>query len=63
MKQTIIVKTDHKNLIFFTAIKKLTRRQAQWAEILSQYNFRIIYCKETENKQADILSQQPDYKL
>jgi hypothetical protein len=34
-KHTITVKTDHKNLTFFTTTKELTRRQARWAETLS----------------------------
>ena len=62
-QHTVLVKTDHKNLTFFTTTKELTRRQARWAEILSQYDFRIIHCKGTENGQADALSQQPDYKI
>jgi hypothetical protein len=33
-KHTIIVKTDHKNLTFFTTTKELTRRQARWAKTL-----------------------------
>jgi hypothetical protein len=55
-KHTIIVKTDHKNLMFFTTTKELTRRQARWAETLSQFDFKIVHCKGTENGQADALS-------
>jgi hypothetical protein len=62
-KHTIIVKTDHKNLMFFTTMKELTRRQARWAETLSQFNFKIVHCKGTENGQANALSQQPDYEI
>jgi hypothetical protein len=62
-KHTIIVKTDHKNLTFFTTTKELTRRQARWAETLSQFDFKIVHCKGTENGQADALSQRPDYEL
>jgi hypothetical protein len=50
------MKMDHKNLTFFTTIKELTRRQARWAEILSQFNFKIVHCKGTENRQANTLS-------
>ena len=52
----VLVKIDHKNLIFFMTTKELTRRQARWVEVLSQYDFRIIYCKENKNGQADALS-------
>jgi transposase InsO family protein len=62
-KYTITVKTDHKNLTFFTTTKELTRRQARWAETLSQYDFKIVHCKGTENGQADALSRRPDYEL
>ena len=55
-QHTVLVKTDHKNLTFFTTTKELTRRQARWAEILLQYDFRIVHCKGTENGQADTLS-------
>jgi hypothetical protein len=55
-KYTIIIKTDHKNLTFFTTTKELTRRQARWAETLLQFNFKIIHYKGTENRQANTLS-------
>jgi hypothetical protein len=57
VKYTIIIKTDHKNLMFFTTIKELIRRQARWAETLSQFDFKIVHCKGTENGQANALSQ------
>lgn len=62
-KHTVTVKSDHKNLTFFTTTKVLTRRQARWAETLAQYDFRIEHCKGTENSQADALSRRPDYEL
>ncbi len=34
---------DHLNLKYFMIIKELIRRQAKWAEKLSEYNFKIIY--------------------
>ena len=62
-QHTVLVKTDHKNLTFFMTTKELMWRQARWAEILSQYDFRIVHCKGTENGQADMLSWWPDYKI
>ncbi|BAE56502.1 unnamed protein product [Aspergillus oryzae RIB40] len=59
----IIVKSDHKNLTYFTTTKELTRRQARWAETLSQYDFRIEHCKGSENGQADALSRRPDHEI
>jgi hypothetical protein len=57
------MKTDHKNLMFFTTMKELMRRQARWAETLLQFNFKIVHCKGMENGQANALSQWLDYKL
>ncbi|CEL08608.1 hypothetical protein ASPCAL11756 [Aspergillus calidoustus] len=61
-RHTVIVKSDHKNLTYFTTTKELTRRQARWAELLSQYDYKIEHCKGTENGQADALSRRPDYE-
>ena len=55
-QHTVLVKTDNKNLTFFTMIKVLTRRQAKWAEVLLQYDFKIMHCRGNENGQADALS-------
>lgn len=62
-KHTVTVRTDHHNLTFFTTTKKLTRRQARWAETLAQYDFKIVHCKGTENAVADALSRRPDYEI
>ena len=35
--------TDHKNLEYFTSMKKLTQRQARWSEYLSQFNLKIRF--------------------
>src|SRR5258708_7018897 len=35
--------TDHKNLEYFTSMKKLTHQQAQWSEYLSQFNLQICF--------------------
>jgi len=56
-KYSIIVKSDHRNLIYFLTIKKLTRRQARWAEELSKFDFKIEHVKGRENIIPDILSR------
>ena len=58
----VLVKTDHKNLIYFTTTKELNRRQTRWAETLANYNFRISYVKGSENARADALSRKPEYQ-
>ena len=40
--------------------KKLTPRQARWAEFLSEYNFVISYQSGKKNKKADALTQKPN---
>ena len=47
--------SDHKALEYFITTKALTARQARWAEILSQYNFQIIYKPRATNR-ADALT-------
>ena len=53
--------TDHKNLEYFTTMKVLNKRQAQWAEELAKYNFIIIYYIETLNMKANLLSYRANY--
>ncbi len=50
------VKTDYKNLTGFLTIKELNRQQVRWAEMLSEYYFKIKYIKGTDNAKVDILS-------
>ena len=51
------VLTDHKGLEYFMTTKKLTPRQARWAEFLSEYNFIISYQSGKRNKKADALTR------
>ncbi|KAH9244953.1 hypothetical protein BASA81_017601 [Batrachochytrium salamandrivorans] len=41
--------TDHKNLEFFMTSKQLTRRQARWSELLSEFTFRLSYRPGSHN--------------
>ena len=52
--------TDHKSLEYFMTTKKLTRRQARWAEFLSGFNFVISYTPGKENQKADSLTRRPN---
>jgi hypothetical protein len=58
---TIEVLCDHNNLKYFMTTKALTRRQARWAERLTELDFDIIYRKGEINP-ADGLSRKPDYE-
>jgi len=61
--EQIVVYTDHKNLEYFNNTKLLNRRQARWAEILSEFNFKIIYRPSERNGKADALSRRVDPEL
>ncbi len=50
------VKIDHKNLTGFLTIKELNRQQVRWAEMLSEYHFKIEYIKKTDNARENALS-------
>jgi len=58
-----VVFTDHKNLKYFNTTKLLNQRQAHWAEILSQFNFKIVYRPGEKNGKADALSHRLDPQL
>jgi len=53
--EKIQVILDHKAIEYFMTTKALTARQARWAEILSQFNFQIMYKPGATNK-ADALT-------
>ena len=56
----IKVITDHKSLEYFMTTKKLSRRQARWAEFLSGFNFVISYTPGRENGKANLLTRRPN---
>ena len=49
--------TDHKALEYFRTNKQLTKRQARWAEKLTEYNFVITYRPGAQNGKADALTR------
>ena len=51
---------DYKNLKYFMTNKELTRRQARWAEKLSEYNFKIIYQSEIKNVKINVFIRKVD---
>ena len=51
--------TDHKTLENFNTQKDLSRRQACWMELMSQYDAKIVYIKGDDNCVADALSRLP----
>ena len=59
----MVVYTDHRNLEYFNTTKILNRRQARWAEILSDFDFVITYRPGDKNGKADALSRRTDPEL
>ena len=54
--ERIQVVSDHKALEYFMTTKALTARQARWAEMLSRFNFQIMY-KPGSTNCADALTR------
>jgi hypothetical protein len=51
--------TDHRNLQTFMTAKQLNPRQARWAELLSQFHFRITYRPGKQGEKPDALTRRP----
>jgi hypothetical protein len=62
-KHRTTVYTDHKNLEYFTTTKVLNRRQARWAELLSTFDFQIVYRKGSSNGKPDARSRRPELQF
>ena len=56
----IQIYTDHRALEYFMTTKKLTSRQARWAEALAEYHFIIQYRSGKQNTKADALTRRDD---
>ena len=56
-KEPFVVKTDYKNLTSFLTTKKLNKKQVRWAEMLTEYYFKIEHVKGSDNARADALSR------
>ena len=51
---------DHKNLEYFSTLKVLTRRQAQWSEFLSSFNLVIRFRPGKLGAKPDALTRRWD---
>jgi hypothetical protein len=51
--------TDHKNLEYFMTKKLLNRRQARWSELLTRFDYEIVYRPGKSNGKADALTRRP----
>ena len=57
VEQSTKVYSDHKNLETFMTLKQLNRRQVRWAEMLAEYNFRIMYRPSKQGGKTDALTR------
>jgi hypothetical protein len=55
----IKILSDHQNLQHFMTAKRLNRRQARWAEFLSEFNFKITYRPGKLGSKPDALTRRP----
>ena len=53
----IRVLSDHENLEYFMSTKLVSRRQARWSEILSRFNFKIVYRPGKAGVKPDTLTR------
>ena len=59
-KELFIIKINYKNFIGFLTIKELSQRQVKWAEMLTEYHFKIKHVKRSDNARADALSKKEE---
>ncbi|KAK3569151.1 hypothetical protein QTP86_025434 [Hemibagrus guttatus] len=56
-RHPFLVLTDHKNLEYLRAAKRLNPRQARWALFFTRFEFSISYRPGSKNTKADALSR------
>lgn len=57
VEDPVKILTDHRNLEHFMTSKQLNRRQARWAEFLSEFNFHITYRPGVQGTKPDSLTR------
>ena len=57
VENPILVLSDHKNLEYFITSKLLNQRQAEWAGLLSRFNFNITYRPGKHGRKPDALTR------
>jgi transposase InsO family protein len=58
--EPFLLYSDHRALECFMTTKKLSGRQARWAELLSRYHFKLVYRTGKSNERADALSRKTE---
>ncbi|KAI0997916.1 hypothetical protein K3495_g10275 [Podosphaera aphanis] len=57
LKHPFLILTDHKNLKYFMTTRKLSERQVRWSQLLSQFNFKLIFREGKLGGRPDALSR------
>ncbi|KIK13956.1 hypothetical protein PISMIDRAFT_17634 [Pisolithus microcarpus 441] len=55
--------TDHSNLQYFKMAQNLDCRQAQWAQYLLRFNYKLVYKPGTSMAKANALSRREDHEV
>lgn len=55
--EKVKVLSDHQNLEYFMTTKELNRRQVRWAELLSEFNFKIKFRPGKQGAKPDALTR------
>ena len=58
---TMIIFSDHKNLMYFWEARKLNQRQARWSLYLSEFDVKLVHIAGTKIVQSDALSRWLDF--
>jgi hypothetical protein len=61
-QQRFLIRSDHNNLRYFKLPQKISAHQAQWYELLQDYNFELQHFPGKSNTIADLLSQRKDFE-
>ena len=57
----IDIVSDHKNLLYFSEARNLTRRQARWSLFLSRFDYAIRHRPGRLGGKPDAMSRRPDH--
>ncbi|KAI0993806.1 hypothetical protein K3495_g14378, partial [Podosphaera aphanis] len=59
LKDPFLILTDHKNLKYFMSSRRLSERQVRWSQLLSQFNFKLVFRAGKLAGRPDALSRRP----
>jgi RNase H-like domain found in reverse transcriptase len=57
LQSQIQILIDHRTLEYFITKRQLIARQVHWADILSRFNFQIMFRPRKQNIKADTLTR------